>query len=74
MTMPRTCVWCQTDISAPGAAFPIMYARIADPDGNWHCADDVACEKRANRLCAEVGVDPAKFGRSPVARLMPGGS
>jgi len=68
--MARICVWCETDISAPATAFPIMYARWGGPDDNWQCADTVACDQRQARLCAKADIDAARFGRQPIARLV----
>lgn len=66
----RTCAWCETDISAPGAAFPIMHARWGGPDDNWQCSDTGGCERRQDRLLAQAGGNPAPYGHRPTAALL----
>ena len=65
----RLCVWCEADISGPGEAFPVMYARAGGPDDNWQCSDAEACDQRQDRLLVQAGGDPAKYGHRPTRRL-----
>jgi hypothetical protein len=66
----RTCAWCGHDISGPGEAHPLMYARIAQASDNWNCADRDACARRQDALDVQAGMRPlAEIWRSPVAML-----
>lgn len=61
---PRSCVWCDTDISAPGMAKPVMYARGGQgPEDNWQCTDDFTCYAQQIRLATEAGAYEPERGR-----------
>ncbi len=66
----RLCAWCETDISAPGSASPVMYARASDPNANWQCMDIPGCQRRQDVLDSRAGLPPTPaFWRIPIAEL-----
>jgi hypothetical protein len=66
----RTCAWCGHEISGPGEAHPVMYARNGPASGNWNCADRAACTRRQDELDAQAGMRPiAEIWRVPIAML-----
>jgi hypothetical protein len=68
----RLCAWCETDIAAPGAANPVMYARASDPNANWECLDIPGCQRRQAVLDRRAGLLPIPaFWRVPIAELEP---
>jgi hypothetical protein len=66
----RLCAWCDHDISGPGEAHPLMFARIDQANDNWNCADRAACARRQDVLDARAGMPPiSQAWRFPVAML-----
>lgn len=57
--MPRSCAWCEHDISGAGDAKPIMHARLPGPDDNWQCSDEAGCDARLAVLERLAGMPPA---------------
>jgi hypothetical protein len=69
LQLVRTCAWCGHDISGPGEAHPLMYARISGDD-NWNCADRNGCLRRQDILDAQYGMPSLiEVWKFPVAML-----
>lgn len=69
----RECPWCEHDISGPGEATPILYARLPQVNQNWQCTDLGGCERRQRALDEVIAASsfypPVKYGPFPVAAL-----
>lgn len=65
----RQCAWCDADISGPGEAMPLMYARLPGVAANWECAAIYHCYKRQVVMDIALGLKPDRGGFNAVAEI-----